>query len=248
MVTQSRAEPVPLLLTRPEVQGADLLRDLDARFGPQFRIIRTPLLAPRFYAPVLPDGPFAALILTSQTGVEGYLRLGAQSDVLPRKVFCVGARTASAARAAQLHPLVVTEDAASLIQQIIAMKPAGTLLHLRGRETRGNIRFLLDSSGIDTAEAIIYAQDQQVLTAEAVVALHAAAPVIAPLFSPRTATILAGEVARIGGISPLFVAAMSGEVALEAGAFATQIKIAVRPDAAAMLDVLAMLLVEMKRA
>lgn len=247
MVTQSRSHPVPLLLTRPAAQGADFAKRLLARFGDRLDIIKTPLLAPKFFAPVLPVGPFSALILTSQTGVEGYLRLGA-ADRLPKIVFCVGERTANAARKAQLIPLCVAENAASLIAQIKVRRPDGKLLHLRGREARGNITNLLESAGIDTVDTVIYAQAQLALTDAAVTVLRAQAPVIVPLFSPRTAVIFAAELARIKGISPLFVAKMSGDVALEARNLDAQVLIAQRPDAAAMVDVVAVLLAELQRA
>lgn len=239
---------MPLLLTRPEPQAANFARDVGARFGAQVRIIMTPLLAPRFYAPVLPTGPFAGLVLTSQTAVEAYLRLGASTQGLPRDVFCVGSRTADAARAAQLRPVAIAPDAASLAALIKAQPPQGALLHLRGRETRGNIIQSLIFAGIETVDAVIYAQDPQDLTCEAQAVLQDLKPVLVPLFSPRTASIFVGELARIGGIAPLFVAAMSGDVILELGPVATQINEAVRPDAAAMLDCVARLLADMQRA
>ena len=248
MPTQSRANPVPLLLTRPEPQAAEFARDVRARFGGQLRIIMTPLLAPRFYAPVLPTGPFAGLILTSQTGVEAYLRLGAATENLPGQVFCVGVRTADAARAAQLQPVIIAQDAASLTAQIKAQPPQGALLHLRGRETRGDISRQLILAGIDTVEAVIYAQEQQDLTGQAQAALQDQEPVLVPLFSPRTAAIFAHELTRTCAISPLFVAAMSGEVAVELGNTSAQIRIAERPDATAMLDTVAMLLSDMQHA
>jgi uroporphyrinogen-III synthase len=248
MVTQSRAKPVPLLLTRPEAQGASFADDLRARFGDQIRLVNTPLMVPRFFSPVLPDGPFAGLIITSQTGVEAYSQLGKAAQGLPRAVFCVGQRTASAAMKAQLLPELVAEDAADLIRQIKALRPTGKLLHLRGRDARGNVRDYLNSAGIDTAEAVIYAQEQQSLTPEAVAVLHEKNAVLAPLFSPRTAAIFAAEVQRIKGISPLFVAAISGEVALELAAISPQVRVAGKPDAALMLDVLALLLAEIGRA
>ena len=247
MVTQSRATPIPLLLTRPEAQGADFAQLLAARFGDALAIIKTPLLAPRFFSPVLPAGPFVALILTSQTGAEGYLRLG-QAEALPTDVFCVGERTASAARDARLCPLAIAPDAAQLILQIKALRPIGPLLHVRGRETRGNIGNLLQSAGIDTVDAVIYAQDPLPLTRHAIDALLSETPLLVPLFSPRTAALFAAELARIQAVSPLFIAAMSGEVALEVAKLGAQVTVADSPDAGAMADVVAVLLAKARRA
>ena len=247
MVTQSRATPIPLLLTRPKAQGSDFAQLLTARFGDALDIIKTPLLAPRFFAPVLPTGPFVALILTSQTGVEAFVRLG-QAKALPKDAFCVGERTASAAKDAGLRPLAIAPDAARLILQIKAARPKGALLHLRGRETRGNIGNLLQSAGIDTVDAVIYAQDALPLAHPAVDALLSQIPILVPLFSPRTAALFATELARIQTVSPLFIAAMSGEVALEVAKLGAQVTVADRPDAGAMADVVAVLLAKARRA
>ena len=247
MVTQSRARPVPLLLTRPEVQGADFAARLLSEFGDRVAIIKTPLLTPRFFAPVLPHGPFSAMILTSQTGVEGYVRLGLALH-LPKEVFCVGERTARAACAAQLMPVAVAKDAASLIAQISALKPKGALLHLRGRETRGDICNLLISAGIETVDVVIYGQDPLPFNNAATKTLNGNRPVLVPLFSPRTAVLFTAGLSQITVNSPLFVAAMSDEVALAAGALGAQIKIAKQPDAAAMIDVVALFLAELQRA
>lgn len=248
MPTQSRANPVALLLTRPEPQAADFARALQARFGTHLWIILTPLLAPRFYTPDLPKQPFAGLILTSQTGVEAFQRLGSATEGLTRHAYCVGVRTADAARQAGLQPIVTSPDAAGLIQQIKAHPPKGAMLHLRGRETRGNIEIGLNSAGIDTFECVVYAQEQQRLSAEAKAVLQGAAPVLAPLFSPRTAAIFAVELAQAKGISPLFVAAMSGEVATEMKHRATKMRVSGTPDTVAMLVTVALLLADIQRA
>ncbi len=248
MVTQSRAKPVPLLLTRPETQGARFADDLRARFGDQIRIVKTPLMAPRFFVPTLPDGPFAALIITSQTGVEAYSRLGDAMKLLPTQIFCVGERTAKAVRKAALQPVLIGANASSLIDQIKALQPVGRLLHLRGRDARGDIADGLNSAGIETFEAITYVQAEQPLAAEAAALLKAKFPVLVPLFSPRTAALFAAELRRITVISPLFIAAISDEVALEAGGSATQIEVAAKPDAASMLDALARLFADIRRA
>lgn len=248
MPAQSRANPVPLLLTRPDPQATDFARALQARFGAQLQVIRTPLLAPHFYAPVLPKRKFAGLILTSQTGVVAFQRLGDATMDLPRAVYCVGLRTADSARQAGLHPIITEQDAASLIRQIKANPPPGALLHLRGREARGNIENSLINAGIDTFDCIVYAQEQRGLVPEAKAVLHRPFPVLIPLFSPRTAAIFAAELAQATAISPLFVAAMSGEVALEMRPKPTKIRIAGTPDAAQMLVTVALLLADMQRA
>lgn len=248
MVAQSHAKPLALLLTRPEVQGADFANALARRFGSQLHLIKTPLLAPRFYAPPLPAGPFAALILTSKTGVTAYLRLGDVTKDLPKDAYCVGESTATAAREAGLNAVRVAPDAKDLIREIIAQTPAGRLLHLRGRDARGDVAENLKNAGIDTNTAVLYAQEEHPLTDQATAVLRLKSPVLVPLFSPRTASIFSSEVARVRGVSPLFIIAMSGEIALEAARLSTQIKVTARPDATAMLATLALILADMQRA
>ena len=82
----------------------------------------------------------------------------------------------------------------------------------------------------------------------AIDALLSETPLLVPLFSPRTAALFAAELARIQAVSPLFIAAMSGEVALEVAELGAQIKVANRPDAAAMADSIAVLLAKVRRA
>ncbi len=226
------------------VQGADFAQQLEMRLGVQVQVILTPLLAPRFFAPDLPKGPFSGLILTSQTGVDAFRRLGHATKGLPRQVYCVGARTASAAAELGLLPVAVAEDAASLIAAITATPPAGTLLHLQGREMRGRIVENLKMAGIDTDNAVIYAQDEQPLSAAAHSVLRRNDPVLVPLFSPRTASIFAAELFRTASLSPLFIAAMSAEVAAQVGMPDAKIRVAASANAKAMVDALVLLLAD----
>ena len=158
----------------------------------------------------------------------------------------MGSRTADAARRAQLRPISIAQDAASLTAQIKALTPQGALLHLRGRETRGDITNQLILAGIETVDAEIYAQEKQDLTDEAQTILQDRHPVLVPLFSPRTAIIFAMELTRTGNVSSLLLAAMSDDVALELRDVAARIIVADRPDADAMLDSVARLLADMQ--
>lgn len=97
-------------------------------------------------------------------------------------------------------------------------------------------------------DVVVYAQEQQTLTAEAQAVLQGHIPVLVPLFSPRSAAIFAAELARIRGHSPLFVAAMSDEVARALHIKAARISVAGTPDAAAMLNCVMLLFEDMQRA
>lgn len=248
MVTQSRSQPVPLLLTRPAEQGRNFSLCLTQRFGDRICLIDTPLLAPRFFDIVLPEGPFAALVLTSQTGVDAFARLGGAMSALPKDVYCVGHQTARHALAVGLRPVIVEPDSAALIARIKLQRPLGKLLHLRGQDARGEVAKNLNIAGIDTVETATYAQLAQTLTPAAEAALVGQMPVVVPLFSPRTALIFATEMARIKGISPLWIAAISGAVALEVATLGAQVSQATSPDAPAMAAVIATILDDVNRA
>ena len=232
MAPQSRAPTI--LLTRPAAQSSRFAAALTEHL-PGIRIVTSPLIAPRFLSPALPDRDWTALILTSETAALSAQRITADHATLPRRAFCVGDRTAATARAAGFAPLSAKGDAAALVALILSHHPASPLLHLRGVESRGDIADQLITAGIETFEAISYAQESQDLTKEASAILTGTDPVIAAVFSPRTAEILVRECRRIGRVAPIMIVAMSAAVAAAAAPLSGTPTIAARPDAEAML-------------
>lgn len=87
------------------------------------------------------------------------------------------------------------------------------MLHFRGQDTRGEVAERLAEAGIPTQSVAGYEQVAQSLTPKAQHLLTGEGPVVAPIFSPRTAQILMAERARIGGTTPLWFAALSSAVA-----------------------------------
>jgi len=239
MARQSRLPP--FLLTRPAAQGDRFARALRARFGAGIEIIDSPLLAPEFLSPVLPARRFQALIFTSQTGVEAYRRIAADPALVGvRQAWCVGDRTAAAAREAGLATLSAQGDAAALAQAIASARPPGPLLHLRGQEVRGDLAASLESAGIETYSVIVYAQAPQPLTAPAMAALQTDVALLVPLFSPRTAALFAAATRQIDLRARLWLASLSPAVAAATGDLpCAGHVIAARPDAAAMITSLA---------
>jgi uroporphyrinogen-III synthase len=228
-------DPAPVvLLTRPAEQSARFAQDLRHRFG-AVQIVTSPLMAPVFVDPTLPEGPFAAVILSSETGAQAAASLKAR---LPDHAFCVGDRTAAAARLAGFAATSAQGDAAALLALILS-DPPGPLLHLRGQDTRGDLARRLSASGVPTVEAVVYAQTPQPLTAAAVTLLTGAAPVLAPLFSPRSAAILGAECVRIAATAPIHVVALSPAVA-EAARFSIQsVQVADQPNAKSLIQAMA---------
>ena len=234
MATQSRA-PV-ILLTRPAAQSARFAKALLAQF-PNLTVVTSPLLTPRFLWPQVPDRDWTALILTSETAVEAAKRIAADGTRLPTRAYCVGSRTAAEALAAGFDALSADGDADDLLSLITTRLLPGPMLHLHGREIRGEIGERLNATGIETVSLVTYAQDLQRLSGEAEALLRRPDPVIAPVFSPRSAAALARECSRIAACAPLSIIAISPSAATAFGA--GTIAIASHPDAVAMIAAIA---------
>lgn len=229
MPAQSLAPTV--LLTRPAAQSASFAQSLQARVE-GLRVIVSPLMATVFHTVSLPKEPLQGVILTSQTGAEAAGRLRTQ---LPDLAYCVGDRTAQVAREAGFRVQSAQGDAEALLALILREKPQA-LIHLRGREARGDLAQRLSAAGVFTQERVVYAQDTQPLSDEAVAVLSGKAPVLVPLFSPRSAEILGAAWQGLATHAPLVVVAISQAVA-EAAAFCpTKPVLAAHPDAPSMLD------------
>jgi uroporphyrinogen-III synthase len=218
-----------ILLTRPLAQSQ--------RFADQIGgALISPLMRPEFLSPMLPSGDFTAIVLTSETGAEAAGRISAAGIALPKRAFCVGNRTAEAARAARFDTSSAVGAVDDLLAYILAAAPVGRLLLLRGQDSVGDLEQRLISAGIETVSQIIYRQIAQSLTDGARAVLQDPRPVILPIFSPRSARLLAAELRRIAAKAPIWLAALSPAVA-EGFDFPTvYTEIATRPDSAAMLQ------------
>lgn len=238
MAPQSRA--LPVLVTRPEPQATRFAEDLLAEFGTRVRPVMTPVLVPVFPAPALPEGPFGAVILTSETAVHAVQRLMALGAPMPAKAFCVGDRTAEAARSAGFSAISAGADASALADLVVAHRSEGPFLHLRGRDTRGGLMERLRNAGVPADDCIVYAQDPVPLSDEAQGLLASPGRLVVPLFSPRTATLFFRSLESVPCVAELTVVAISPAVA---GACPEgrchRILTAQRPDAAGMMAVLA---------
>lgn len=223
----ARQSQPTILLTRPLTQSQ--------RFADQIGgALISPLMRPEFLSPELPRGDFAAIVLTSETGAEAVGRISASGVSLPTRAFCVGNRTAEAARVAGFVPTSAAGAADDLLAHILAAGPVGRLLLLRGQDSAGDLERRLIFAGIETVSVIIYRQIAKSLSDEAIAVLQGPHPVILPVFSPRSAKLLAAELRRIAAKAPIWLAALSPAVA-EAFDFPTVFtEIATRPDSAAM--------------
>lgn len=225
-----RTQPL-VLLTRPRHQAERFARACRASLG-DIEIIVSPLVDIEARAPEVALDGVRGLIFTSENGVRAF---GDQKAVSGLDAWCVGGRTARVAQAAGYRAWSADGDAEALIRMILAAAPAGPLLHLRGDRAAGDIARRLTAAGVPTREAVIYDQTDRSPSEAARAVLAGERPVILPLFSPRSAR---RAVAAFGDANaPLWPVAISKATA-EAwrNGRAEPVRIAVRPDAAAMLD------------
>ncbi len=217
-----------LLLTRPDGRNASFADAVQAAWQGPLEVVSSPLLSISFAAVAAPDAE--ALIFTSVNGVQAATPLGLAPGMT---AWCVGDRTADAAKEAGFVPVTGPGDADGLVRHIISARPAGTLAHIRGRHTRGDIADKLNAAGLVCEDVVAYDQLPCALNAAARTALSAKFPVVAPLFSPRTATILMQQGPFL---APVHVIAMSGAVKEAATVMPLAgLSVAATPDANSMV-------------
>ena len=221
------ATPPTLLLTRPEGQSRELAERLRGRIDPGVPVVISPILE---IVPVpfdLPADP-AFLILTSVHGAEA-ADIASLSGLT---AWCVGDRTAEAARASGLRAVSAGGTAQDLLALLRRERPVGTGVYLRGRHAATDLANALNSAGTDTHEVIVYDQVARPLSPEARARLGAPGTVVLPVYSPRSARLLAA--ATEGAVARCEAVAISRQTAdvWPRGAAA----VAAAPDGAAMED------------
>ncbi len=217
-----------LLMTRPEAASRRFVEGLDYDLMRSVRVIVSPLIRIEWLAGELDLVRVGGVIFTSANGVGAASRV-VQPDGTP--AFCVGPATTMAAERAGWSAHQMGHDAESLVTAVLEARPAGPLVHIRGEHARGDVAQRLSDAGLSCEEAVLYAQTAQPLSADAVSALDATDPVIAPVFSPRTAQLLSKDIRR----QAIQIAALSAAVAEALGTLANaRVAIARAPNAQEM--------------
>lgn len=231
------ATPIRLLLTRPQAASERVMADLRAMGAPAFDPVISPALK-MIPVDALPDsGAASGLVFTSANGVRAWVAMGGRCD-LP--AYAVGKGTASTARQAGFDVWTAGGDADALTDGLLRLGPAGPLLHVHGRHTRGNVAQRLTDAGLPCAGFVAYDQQEQPPRQAALRILGEKRPVVVPLYSPRSAATVGSWPVK----APLLVAAMSQAVANACeSAHIKEMAIAARPESASMLDCVAGLLV-----
>ncbi len=204
----TQVRPV-LLMTRPRADSEAFVATLRACGETAFKPVISPLIGVEICGALPDPGSYRGVIFTSANGVAAYRALGGEDR---HPCYVVGAATAAAAREAGFDPQSAEGDAAALLKMIRAAPNEGALLHLRGTHARGDLAATLTREGRATREAVIYDQPFLAPTSEARMALDGTVPVVAPLFSPRTAARFA---AVAHARAPLLIACMSKAVQQE---------------------------------
>lgn len=183
---QADMRPI-LVLTRLPEDSERFAEAVKEAFDPDLRVVLSPAFEIRAITPdVIPEA--ADLIATSRHGVAQITRLGLKA----RTVWCVGKRTAEAAKAAGYAARSADGDAEALINLILDERPEGPLLHVAGRDRRGDIADRLSDAGIACKVITAYAQVPRAPSKELQDVARGTTPVITPVFSPKTAMVFAG--------------------------------------------------------
>ncbi len=201
-------QPQPtLLLTRPQAASERFLGQVEAMLGHRIPAVISPVLEIQPVADIPDIGPEVTLIFTSGHAVEMARDAGVLAD---RKCLTIGERTTELAKTAGADAEVLGEDIATFIAAAEKRPPESSALHLRGVHSRGDLASRLGALGWDVSEAIVYDQKSVPLSRAAERLLSINAPVVLPVFSPRSARFASSAGS---GAAPLHVIAMSEAVA-----------------------------------
>jgi uroporphyrinogen-III synthase len=232
---------VSVLVTRPRAAAERFAARLRDRIGPDLPIVVSPLMRIDAVPDALPPlAGIGALIVTSRHAVP--VAAGAPGAAT-RPCYCVGAATAQAARAAGLDPIDGGGTAETLARRIVSDAPRGPLLYLHGDHVASDLAAKLSAAGVETREAVVYRQVATPLSAAATELLAGTAPVVVPLFSPRSAELF---FAATEPRAPLFAAVISRKTAAAIPP-GVRCRVARAPDAEAMLAATASLASDAKR-
>ncbi len=177
-----------ILLTRPQAQAERFAEMCRAEFGQVAEILIAPMQEIADTGTLPKIAPGTSLIFGSENGVLAYIRQGGPTGL---RAYCVGDRTAKAAELAGLLALSANGAVTDLEAMILERHEGGALLHLHGEHVSGDLTGAMRRHGLPSTEHVLYTQRALPLSDVALAALASSARVIAPLFSPRSARLLA---------------------------------------------------------
>ncbi|NND18996.1 MAG: uroporphyrinogen-III synthase [Silicimonas sp.] len=196
-----------LLLTRPEAQSREFLLRCETLAGRKLPAVISPLMRIEPIGDTPDLGRYATVIFTSGNAVRSVLR---HQSLKGRAVATVGQSTAKLAKSAGADAQALGEDVEAFARNAERLK--GPSLFCRGVHSRGDLAEKLRDQNHSVEEAVVYDQVATPLSDQARQLLAGSRRVIAPVFSPRTARLLAAQGPLV---APLTIVAMSQAVAAE---------------------------------
>ncbi len=193
-----------LLITRPQARARSFAAQVAKLVHPDVAIVVAPLLEIVPTNVTIDLSGYGGVIFSSSYAVD------LAPDNIRHPAYCVGRRTAEQATAAGWTVQAVGQTADDLVAQIAGLAPTYPLVHLAGRHRRGDIMQRLTALGIPIDVLVLYDQRAVALTAQALELLKGEAPVVVPLFSPRTAAQFFDQVKHLRNVH---IVAMSDAVA-----------------------------------
>lgn len=226
-----------VILTRPRDASDRFAAALRDAVGP-VKVAIVPLMDIAPLGGALDLEGVSALIFTSAAGVEMFEGL---TDDRSLPAWCVGDRTAEAARDIGLKATSAGGDAAALIALMTEARPEGRLLHLHGAHLSVDIADRLTRAGLRAEGRAIYDQVRVPAGDGMAGALAHDGPILVPLFSPRSARLFAEAAAgTTADIRPVAISAATRDALPDP--WAKETKIATTPDAPAMIRALGALI------
>ncbi len=213
-----------LLLTRPLAQSTTFLEQCTIRLGRPIKSVISPILRIEPIGDPLNWPATHTIVVTSSNAVR---RLA--DSLNGRAVAAVGEATAKLAREYGADAKCLGETADAFLKR--ADQLSSPVLVARGVHTRIDLASALSTRGISAESVIVYDQIEELLSPEALALLAGSQPVAVPVFSPRSAALLGAYPNN----APLTVLAISTAVA-DAWPGHAEIKVALRPDADEMCD------------
>lgn len=222
------SERPTVILTRPAGASRRFSADLGVMLNGRARIMIAPVME------IVPEtdqkdyAGFQTLILTSARAVDA---LENSKSLAGRLAYCVGDRTAAAARAAGLRAISVSGDARKLYDRIVKDRPPQPWLHLSGSHQRVDLTARFQEAGFSASRRVVYRQESRPIGDLALRALLRP-NVILPVFSARSARLLAEALPETA--PPPSVVAISKVAADAWVAPKRAVRVAPNPDAESM--------------
>jgi uroporphyrinogen-III synthase len=229
---------VRLLITRPAPDGARTAAALRAR---GHDVALAPLLRIDLRAAALGSGPWDGVVLTSSNAARAVAAHPRCAELVRVPAYVVGRRTADAARAAGFQHVTSADGDADDLARLLTQQPRpARLLYLAGEDQASDLAAALGRAGTQFETVVVYRAVAEPILPDTVRSALAAGAIDGVLhFSARSAAafvaaLAAADLRRLLALPQFCLSAAVGEPLAAAGA--RDLRIAARPDEAALLE------------